>query len=84
MRILFFLSQTELNNYVKMYNRKCIKKETDQKRVAINRPTPIQSTNITHNRNLINPRMPRFKANVKPMEEAEGKKRYYFFFNLRE
>ena len=44
---------------------------THQKSVAMSRPTPIQSTNITYNRNLTKPQKPSLSTKAKPTEDAE-------------
>jgi hypothetical protein len=44
---------------------------THQNNVAIRRPTPIQSTNITYKRNLTKPQKPSLSTNAKPTEDAE-------------
>jgi hypothetical protein len=44
---------------------------THQNNVAIRRPTPIQSTNITYNRNLTKPQKPSLSTNANPTEDAE-------------
>uniref|UniRef100_A0A0B6ZC42 Uncharacterized protein n=1 Tax=Arion vulgaris TaxID=1028688 RepID=A0A0B6ZC42_9EUPU len=35
------------------------------------RPTPMQSTNITHNKNLTQPKNPKLRTRAKPMDEAQ-------------
>jgi lipopolysaccharide export system protein LptA len=44
---------------------------THQNNVAIRRPTPIQSTNITYKRNLTKPQKPSLSTNANPTEDAE-------------
>jgi hypothetical protein len=48
---------------------------THQNNVAIRRPTPIQSTNITYKRNLTKPQKPSLSTKAKPTEDAEKKEK---------
>ena len=45
---------------------------TYQNSVAISTPTPIQSTNITHNKNLIKDTIVNLNTKAKPTEETKN------------